>query len=84
MDAVSLLGYVAGTLTTVAFVPQVARAWKTKSTKDLSLGMYATFCSGVFCWWLYGWFLHSWPIVITNALTFALAMSLLALKIKHG
>ena len=47
MNLVTALGLLAGTLTTVAFVPQVIRTWKSKSTKDLSLPMLVSFTTGV-------------------------------------
>jgi MtN3 and saliva related transmembrane protein len=50
MDFTTALGLLAGTLTTIAFLPQVIRTWKSKSTKDLSLAMLGTVTTGVFCW----------------------------------
>jgi MtN3 and saliva related transmembrane protein len=84
MDVVTALGLVAGTLTTGAFVPQVVRTWRTKSTKDLSLPMLASFSTGVLCWLLYGIWIDSLPIVITNGITFVLAGTNLVLKLRYG
>lgn len=83
MNSIAILGYVAGTLTTVAFLPQVIQTWKTKSTKDISLGMFISFCTGVFLWLIYGFLIESSPVIVTNLATFLLAMIILSLKIKY-
>jgi MtN3 and saliva related transmembrane protein len=64
--------------------PQVSRAWRTKSTGDLSLGMLVTFNAGVLCWFLYGWLTGQLVIVLANLVTLALALSLLFLKLRWG
>ena len=83
MDFVTLLGMTAGTLTTLAFLPQVIKTWKTRSTKDISTGMFVMFCTGIFLWALYGFAIHSMPVIITNIVTFFLAFIILLLKIRH-
>lgn len=83
MNSTAILGYVAGTLTTIAFLPQVIQTWKTKSTKDISLGMFVSFCTGVFLWLIYGILIDSYPVIITNVATLALALIILSLKIKY-
>lgn len=83
MNSIAILGYLAGTLTTVAFLPQVIQTWKTKSTKDISLGMFVSFCTGVFLWLIYGFLIESSPVIVTNLATFLLAMIILSLKIKY-
>ena len=77
-----MIGSAAGTLTTVAFVPQVVRAWKTGSVEDLSLWMLLAFTTGVGLWVVYGVVTDSVPLIITNGLTFVLAMTLLVLKLR--
>lgn len=84
MDFVTLLGLTAGTLTTLSFLPQVIKTWKTRSTKDISTGMFITFCAGILLWVLYGFAINSMPVIITNIVTFFLAFVILLLKIKHG
>jgi MtN3 and saliva related transmembrane protein len=79
-----LIGMIAGTLTTIAFVPQVWRVWKTRSTGDISLGMYAVFTTGVAFWLAYGLLLGAWPIIVANLVTLALTGTVLALKLQHG
>lgn len=83
MSLESVLGYVAGTLTTIAFVPQVVKTWKSKSASDISLGMFVTFCAGVFLWLVYGFLLGSPPIIAANVATLILAMIILFLKLKY-
>lgn len=79
-----LLGYVAAVLTTLAFLPQVLKAFKTKRTKDMSLMMWLMLCVGVLCWLIYGIELGSGPIIAANGVTLILAGAVLALKIIHG
>ena len=79
-----LIGMIAGTLTTIAFVPQVWRVWKTRSTKDISLGMYLVFTAGVVFWLAYGLMLEAWPIIVANVVTLALTGTVLGLKLRHG
>jgi len=79
-----LIGWLATTLTTIAFVPQVWRAWKTRSARDLSLPMYLIFTTGVVLWLTYGLLIHSWPIIIGNIVTLVLASAVLAMKLKFG
>lgn len=77
------LGTVAAVLTTVAFVPQAAKTIRTRDTRGISLGMYAMFTTGVAFWFGYGLVLHSWPMIVSNAIAFVLAMTILILKLRH-
>jgi MtN3 and saliva related transmembrane protein len=79
-----LIGAVAGTLSTIAFIPQSWRIWKTRSARDLSLPMYVIFTSGVALWFLYGLMLGAVPIIVCNGLTLLLAGTVLAMKLKFG
>ncbi|HTQ75930.1 MAG TPA: SemiSWEET transporter [Burkholderiales bacterium] len=79
-----LIGMVAGTLSTVAFVPQVWRIWKTRSARDLSLPMYLIFTAGVALWFAYGLMLGAAPIIVCNGLTLLLAGTVLAMKLRFG
>lgn len=84
MDGVTTLGLLAGTLTTIAFIPQIAKAWRSKSTGDLSWGMVATFSTGVLLWLIYGIWIDSLPVILANAVTLLLQAGIIALKIKYG
>ena len=83
MDALTGLGLVAGGLTTISFVPQVAKIWKTKSAKDVSLKMFIAFCIGVGLWLAYGILKKELAIIVTNAVTLALGLAILVMKIKY-
>ncbi len=83
MENTTVLGLLAGTLTTISFLPQVIQTWKSKSAKDISLGMFVTFCAGVFLWLLYGIVIHDLPVIITNFVTLILASSILWMKLKY-
>jgi len=78
------LGMLAGTLTTIAFLPQLIRIWQTKSTKDISLGMFLIFSTGVLLWLIYGVLIKSLPVMLANGLTFLLASAILVLKLRYG
>lgn len=83
MENTTVLGLLAGTLTTISFLPQVIQTWKSKSAKDISLGMFVTFCAGVFLWLLYGIIIHNFPVIITNFVTLILSSSILWMKLKY-
>ncbi len=78
------IGYTAAMLTTVSFVPQVWRIFRTRHTQDISLRMYVLFTAGVGMWLVYGLLLASWPIIAANTVTLVLAGTVLFLKLRHG
>lgn len=80
---IEIIGYCAAFLTTIAFLPQAIRSWRTKDLSGISLGMYSLFTVGVGLWLIYGLIIERWPLIMANALTFALALSILLLKIRH-
>lgn len=82
MDNIKLLGLVAGMLTTAAFLPQVIKTWKSRSAKDLSLGMFSLFCLGVLLWLAYGFIVRDIPVIAANLATLMLASTLLFFKLK--
>jgi len=84
VEPVTLLGLTAGVLTTLSFLPQVLKAWKTRSTRDISLGMFSMFCTGVFFWVVYGFLVADVPVIAANVVTFLLAATILVLKLRHG
>ena len=84
MQLVTLVGLLAGTLTTIAYVPQVVKSWRSGSTSDVSLTMLAIMVSGVTLWLIYGVFMHDIPIMVANGATLLLAGTVLVLKIKNG
>ncbi|MDO8892728.1 MAG: SemiSWEET transporter [Sulfurimicrobium sp.] len=76
-----LVGYPAAILTTVAFVPQAWKSWRTRDLSGISLPMYALFTLGVAFWLAYGLLITSTPIIIGNGITLALASVVLWLKL---
>lgn len=78
-----LVGYLAASLTTLAFVPQAWHTFTTRDVSGVSLGMYTTFTVGVACWLVYGLLLGAWPIVLANAITLALAGGILGMKLRY-
>lgn len=83
MDAESIVGFAAGALTTIAFLPQVVRTWRTKSTRDISLGMFLVLCSGIMLWLVYGFLTQDLPLLLANGVTFCLAATILFLKLRY-
>ena len=77
-------GYVAATLTTLAFVPQAIKTIRSRDTLGISLGMYVVFTIGLGFWLAYGIVLHSWPMILSNTVTLGLSSTILALKLRHG
>jgi MtN3 and saliva related transmembrane protein len=84
MIGVTALGLLAATLTTVAFVPQVVKTWRTRSTHDISLGMFAILVAGIVAWLLYGAIIGDVPLILANAVTLLLAGTILYFKIRGG
>lgn len=82
MESSTLIGMIAGACTTVAFVPQVVKTWRTRSTEDISLAMFAIFGLGVLLWLVYGLYIDSLPIVIANTITLVLAGTIVVLKLR--
>ncbi len=83
MDQTLFIGYIAGTLTTISFLPQVIRTWKMRETKDFSLAMLLLFATGILLWTVYGIWTESLPVILANVITFLLIIVLLAMKIKY-
>ena|SRR5579883_2570263 len=80
---VPFIGYVAGTLTTLSFVPQVVKVARSKCADDLSLGMLIAFFVGVVLWLIYGAIIWSWPVILSNFVTMILVGAVLFLKLKY-
>ena len=83
MDWLLTLGLVAAVFTTSAGIPQLIKAIKTKSTKDLSLGMFIILSIGVLLWLIYGVITKDTPIVVANAIALVGSLSLLVLKLRY-
>lgn len=77
----TVVGLMAATCTTVAFLPQVIKTWKAKSARDLSLGMFSIFAIGITLWLIYGLMVGDLPIIMANAVTLILVFILLYFKL---
>lgn len=82
--ASDLIGAMAAMLTTIAFIPQAWLTWKTRSAHGVSLGMYSIFTTGVALWLAYGMIIGAWPVIAANAVTLALALFILGMKLRFG
>jgi MtN3 and saliva related transmembrane protein len=83
MDAITLLGLLAATLTTVAFLPQVIKNWKTRSAGDLSFGTFGLFTAGLVLWLSYGLLIGNLPIIVSNTVTLVLNAVNLVQMVKY-
>jgi len=77
------IGYAAAALTTVSFVPQVVKSWRTRSTDDLSSTMLVVFTAGITLWLMYGIAARSMPVIVANAVTLVLSATLVVLKLRR-
>jgi len=83
MQTVDLIGYLAATLTTASFIPQVVQTFKTRDVSGISLLMYSAFTIGIGLWLVYGLLISAWPIVIANCITLSLAVTILTMKLRY-
>lgn len=81
---IEAIGSLAGIQTTIAFLPQFLKVWRSKSAESISLLTFLIFTSGVSCWLVYGILLGSFSITAANAVTLILAASILIMKIRYG
>jgi MtN3 and saliva related transmembrane protein len=82
MSTTTVVGFFAGFLTTISFLPQVVKTWKTRSASDLSLGMFSVFSVGVLFWLVYGFLMQEPPMIIWNSVTLILVLAILVMKLK--
>lgn len=80
---IQFIGFLAAVCTTLAFVPQALKTIRSKDTASISLWMYVIFTFGVFMWLVYGLALGNLPLILANAVTFVLAATILAFKLKY-
>ena len=84
MGTADAIGFLAGVLTTIAFVPQALKMYTTKSGKDVSARMLLIFSAGVILWLIYGIMIESLPVILANVVTLILSGSIIALKIRYS
>ena len=83
MDSITILGLIGGTFTTASFFPQVLKTWKTRSTKDVSLGMFILLSVGITFWIAYGLKIGSVPVIAANSISLVLTLAMLGMKLLY-
>lgn len=83
MTHIDIIGSLAATLTTIAFIPQVHKVLVYKDTHSLSLGMYLIFTTGVLLWGTYGYLRGDWLIIVANTITAVLCLAILIMKLRN-
>lgn len=83
MDYLTMLGLLAGLCTTISFLPQVIKSWRSRRTQDISLVTFLILSTGTLLWLLYGISKNDIPIILANGITFLLTLIIIALKIKY-
>ena len=83
LSGLTWLGLLAALCTTIAFVPQVVKTWRTRSAADISLWMFAVMIAGVMLWLVYGWSVRDIPLIVANVVTLLLTSTILYFKIIY-
>jgi MtN3 and saliva related transmembrane protein len=83
MNLVTVLGLIAGTLTTAAYFPQLLKTWKSKSAGDISWSMLISLCVGIVLWLVYGVYVQDIPVILANIVTLLFTSNILILKIRY-
>jgi len=81
---IAYLGYFAGILTVSSFLPQVIRSWRTRQTRDLSLGMFTLLTTACTFWMVYGVLTSDWPVILTNGAMVVMNSAIAVAKVRHG
>ena len=84
LGSIELLGLIAGILTSISFLPQVVKTWKSRSAKDLSLSMFIIFFIGVCLWLTYGILVRDIPVIVANVITLTFSGIILFFKLRYG
>ena len=83
MTGTDILGYAAGAITSLTFLPQVIKTWKEKSAKDVSLLMFVIAAVNEVMWIAYGALLNNWVIILTNVIVLAMSLTMIYLKLRY-
>ena len=79
---ITAIGLAAAACTTLAFVPQVVRVWRLRRTEEISLATFLALSVGMLVWFAYGILIGSWPVIVANAVSSGLTLSIVALKLS--
>jgi MtN3 and saliva related transmembrane protein len=82
--SVDVLGYIAGAITALTFLPQVIKTWREKSAKDISLLMFLIAAANEILWIIYGVILDNWVIILTNTVVLAMSLTMIYLKLRYN
>lgn len=83
MTGVDILGYSAGAITSLTFLPQVIKTWKERSAKDISLMMFLIAALNEIMWVVYGILLNNWIIILTNSVILVMSLTMIYFKLKY-
>ena len=83
MAFVDILGYSAGAITALTFLPQVVKTWKDKSARDISLMMFVIAVINEIMWIWYGILLNNWIIILTNSILLVMSSTMICLKLIY-
>ena len=81
MDIINLVGAAGGIVSSITFLPQVIKIWKTKSAKDLSMGTLLFLVLNVSLWLIYGILTNLYPIIITNGIVLSMVFIMVYFKL---
>jgi len=84
MEVATFIGLGAAACTTISFLPQAIKSWKTKSMKDVSLPMYILLVTGSVLWLSYGIMLKDTPLILANGVGLSFISLTFFMKIRYG
>lgn len=84
MDHTTIIGSVAAFFTTIAYVPQAIKIYKTRHTRDLSIWMLVILTAGIFLWTIYGVLIKNDILILANSVSLVISGYVLTMKVKHG
>jgi MtN3 and saliva related transmembrane protein len=84
MTLIDAIGTMGAVLTTLCWLPQAVQIMRERSTRAISLAATSGFSAGTVLWLVYGLALADWPLIGSSAVTLALMLVILALKLRHG
>jgi MtN3 and saliva related transmembrane protein len=83
MSWIEIVGHIGAFLSSITFIPQVYKVWKTRSVGDLSLTMMLIVFSSTIVWLIYGVHLSLWPVIICNGIIALLSLLLIYFKFSY-
>lgn len=78
------IGLVAGTLTSIAAIPQVVKTLKTRHVRDISIWQPVFLAFGVALWMVYGILIGDVPLIVANIIPLLCNIVLTGMKIYYG